>query len=212
MAEDEEEMMKKIEARFKEMSRRIGEIRKAQDGLREVVEGSKKEDIPVLRERFDALKELKKEMENLPESHDEERGRRKRYEEEIAGERSEEMFEIMKKEPQFMQLMLAGLAQKFQDLVGPAFTAEVGENGRVTIPRVERDLNEIKKGDPVFVVVGKVERSGEKEAIERMKGYVDSADPEQAHSEADDILFDFLKSQGYEDLAEMFDQVPKWYA
>ena len=38
-------------------------------------------------------------------------------------------------------------------------------------------------------------------------------DPERAHSRADGVLCDFLKSLGFEDVVEAWDDIyPKWYA
>ena len=36
-------------------------------------------------------------------------------------------------------------------------------------------------------------------------------DLEAAHSEADGVLYDVLVALGYEDIAEAWDDVPKWY-
>lgn len=36
-------------------------------------------------------------------------------------------------------------------------------------------------------------------------------DLEAAHSEADGVLYDVLVTLGYEDIAEAWDDVPKWY-
>lgn len=39
------------------------------------------------------------------------------------------------------------------------FTARVGEQGRVTIPKIERDRHNIKQGDLVDIQIRKVEES-----------------------------------------------------
>lgn len=52
----------------------------------------------------------------------------------------------------------------------------------------------------------------EEETIDRLKKLVNSDDPEIAHSEADDILCEFLKQQGCQELVEVYEQIPKFYA
>lgn len=37
-------------------------------------------------------------------------------------------------------------------------------------------------------------------------------DPESAHVEADDILCDFLKNLGYEDIVIEYEKIDKWYS
>ncbi len=48
----------------------------------------------------------------------------------------------------------------------------------------------------------------------RMKTLMDLSrgDPEEAHGEADDILLEIAKENGYEELAEYFGIMEKWYA
>lgn len=38
-----------------------------------------------------------------------------------------------------------------------------------------------------------------------------SDDTEVAHIEADSVLYDILIALGYKDIAEAWDEVPKWY-
>ena len=37
-------------------------------------------------------------------------------------------------------------------------------------------------------------------------------DEESAHIEADDLIIELLKSLGYEEGAQIFDDMPKWYS
>lgn len=39
-----------------------------------------------------------------------------------------------------------------------------------------------------------------------------TGDPEVAHGIADDVLCAFLRTLGYDDIVEAWEQVPKWYA
>lgn len=41
---------------------------------------------------------------------------------------------------------------------------------------------------------------------------VDMGDPEYAHGDADRALRDFLLALGYDDIVDLYDAVPKWYA
>lgn len=50
------------------------------------------------------------------------------------------------------------------------------------------------------------------EAIQKLKLQQLSDDPEVAHSIADDILCELLKSLGYEDVVIEWEQIDKWYA
>ena len=50
------------------------------------------------------------------------------------------------------------------------------------------------------------------EAIAQFKELQTSGDTEAAHSDADDVLCELLKSLGYEDVVEAYLEVPKWYA
>lgn len=50
------------------------------------------------------------------------------------------------------------------------------------------------------------------EALRQLKELGTSKDTEAAHSCADDILMELLKSLGYEDVVAAYDDVPKWYA
>lgn len=44
--------------------------------------------------------------------------------------------------------------------------------------------------------------------LETKPGY----DEEPAHAEADEVLIEFLKANGYAKLAEAYDSIPKWFA
>ncbi len=50
------------------------------------------------------------------------------------------------------------------------------------------------------------------EALERMKAAVNNGSTEIAHSDADDILCEFLVGLGHADLVEIYLDVEKWYA
>lgn len=45
-----------------------------------------------------------------------------------------------------------------------------------------------------------------------MRQQINNDDPEAAHYIADDILCDVLIELGYENLVDLFYEVPKWYA
>ena len=49
------------------------------------------------------------------------------------------------------------------------------------------------------------------EAIEQLKS-IESGDTEACHCIADDILCEFLRSLGYGDVVDEWDNVDKWYA
>ena len=46
------------------------------------------------------------------------------------------------------------------------------------------------------------------EKLEKQKYY----DEEDAHIEADAVLCDLLKELGFEDVVELYEKIPKWYA
>ncbi|CAH1657786.1 conserved hypothetical protein [Hyphomicrobiales bacterium] len=48
--------------------------------------------------------------------------------------------------------------------------------------------------------------------LKRLARLSEDGDPELAHSEADKIISDFVKSLGYSDVANAFDEIFKWYA
>jgi len=48
--------------------------------------------------------------------------------------------------------------------------------------------------------------------INNLKKLQDSGDTESAHSDADDILCDFLSHLGYEEVVEEYKKIDKWYA
>lgn len=49
------------------------------------------------------------------------------------------------------------------------------------------------------------------DALQQMKALQDRDDFDVAHLEADGILCDFLRSQGYDQLVDLFEGVGKWY-
>lgn len=49
-------------------------------------------------------------------------------------------------------------------------------------------------------------------AIIRLKEWQNCRDLEVAHTEADDILCDFLISLGYKDVVDEYRKIDKWYA
>lgn len=52
----------------------------------------------------------------------------------------------------------------------------------------------------------------EQEAIAKLRERCYSGDVELDHSNADEILCEFLRGLGYFDLVEEWDKVEKWYA
>lgn len=50
------------------------------------------------------------------------------------------------------------------------------------------------------------------EYVEKMKGCVENGDTEAAHGDADDLLCEFLRKLGYNELVEKYLEVNKWYA
>ncbi len=52
----------------------------------------------------------------------------------------------------------------------------------------------------------------EQETIEKLKLLQTSGDAEMAHSEADELLCQFLKRLGYKRVVDEWKKVPKWYA
>ena len=50
------------------------------------------------------------------------------------------------------------------------------------------------------------------EYVEKMKACIENGDTESAHSEADDLLCEFLTKLGYKDLVEKYREVSKWYS
>jgi predicted GNAT family N-acyltransferase len=40
----------------------------------------------------------------------------------------------------------------------------------------------------------------------------DARDPEMAHIEADEMLVKFVRELGFDEIADAFDDVPKWYS
>ena len=65
----------------------------------------------------------------------------------------------------------------------------------------------------LYKQVMKVKRVIQK-ATKQMQKIADmsDADPEKYHAEADDLLIDTIKQLGFDDLAEAYDNVEKWYA
>lgn len=50
------------------------------------------------------------------------------------------------------------------------------------------------------------------EVIEALKLEQKNTDIEMAHSNADDLLCQFLNSLGYSDVTAEYKEIPKWYA
>jgi hypothetical protein len=50
------------------------------------------------------------------------------------------------------------------------------------------------------------------EALSQLEALREYRDVEMAHREADDVLLELLERLGYEDVAEAFREVPRWYA
>ena len=50
------------------------------------------------------------------------------------------------------------------------------------------------------------------EYVEKMKECVENRDTEAAHGDADDLLCEFLRKLGYNELVEKYLEVNKWYA
>jgi hypothetical protein len=48
--------------------------------------------------------------------------------------------------------------------------------------------------------------------IDRMKECLDNPDIEMAHVDADDLLVSLLRELGYQELADIYENVNKWYA
>ncbi len=51
-----------------------------------------------------------------------------------------------------------------------------------------------------------------KEFAEKMKAIADERDTERGHIKMDDLMCELLRSLGYGDGIDIFDDVPKWYA
>lgn len=51
-----------------------------------------------------------------------------------------------------------------------------------------------------------------KTALKKMREEISNGDTEIAHSRADYILCELLKTLGYDELVKLYDEVPKWYA
>jgi len=50
------------------------------------------------------------------------------------------------------------------------------------------------------------------EYVEKMKMCIENGDIEMAHSDADELLCEFLRKLGYDELVEKYLKVYKWYA
>ena len=51
-----------------------------------------------------------------------------------------------------------------------------------------------------------------KEFADKMRQIADKKDTERGHVEMDDLMCELLKSLGYREGVEIFDDAPKWYA
>ena len=47
---------------------------------------------------------------------------------------------------------------------------------------------------------------------QRLKDAVDNPDPEAGHTDADDVLLEILRLEGYDDIVEIFNTGKFWYA
>jgi hypothetical protein len=55
----------------------------------------------------------------------------------------------------------------------------------------------------------------ETEALERLRALRDSNDPKVQHSQADEILLEFLRSNGYREISDAYDGIvesARWWA
>jgi predicted GNAT family N-acyltransferase len=54
----------------------------------------------------------------------------------------------------------------------------------------------------------------EQEAIEKLEEIVNTKDTETAHIDADDLISDFIRANGFEKLADAYDEAASgfWYA
>lgn len=50
------------------------------------------------------------------------------------------------------------------------------------------------------------------DALKKLRELRDNTDQEMAHVYADDVLCDLLKSLGYEDIVDEYENIDKWYA
>ena len=56
------------------------------------------------------------------------------------------------------------------------------------------------------------EKDSKAKAIEALKNQQSNGDTEMAHCAADEILCEFLRELGHEDVVDEWDKVDKWYA
>jgi reverse gyrase len=52
----------------------------------------------------------------------------------------------------------------------------------------------------------------EKDYLNRLKKLKYSRDYEEAHGAADDIIIELIRTLGFDDIADAWEDVPKWYA
>lgn len=50
------------------------------------------------------------------------------------------------------------------------------------------------------------------EVLREMEALIELGDAEQSHIKADELLAAFIRSLGYEDIADAYDRVPMWYS
>ena len=48
--------------------------------------------------------------------------------------------------------------------------------------------------------------------LDQMKSLIDSDDREMAHIEADNLLLEIVRACGYNDIADAYEEIDKWYA
>lgn len=91
-----------------------------------------------------------------------------------------------------------------------------------TVARVELELFSELEGKVPFgawqkFLVGLIEQhfarlDRQKALADALKALHDHGDQERAHLAADQLLTDALKAEGYHNVEDLFDDVPKWYA
>lgn len=50
------------------------------------------------------------------------------------------------------------------------------------------------------------------ETLEQLQQLQYAPDAESAHKEADDLIVEFLIAQGFEEIADAYNEIEKWYA
>jgi hypothetical protein len=65
-----------------------------------------------------------------------------------------------------------------------------------------QNYDDIIKKQNIFLVIARLKE----------QQIISEDDPESVHAEADDILCDFLKNLGYEDIVIEYEKIDKWYS